>query len=127
MPWRLIGFVLFGAVFLCFIGFNLENRCDVSIGFYEFSQVPVFLTALCSFVLGLFLALPLVIPVFFRNHRKGRAETLQGTGKVPGKKRKKAPRAADEAAVLAKPSPRLAESSPRLVEPSPPGGDHGIR
>jgi hypothetical protein len=114
MPWRLIGFVVFGAVFLCFIGFNLDNRCDVSVGFYTFSQVPVFLTAFCSFVLGLFLALPLVIPVFFRNRRRGRAETPRGAGK----KDKKAPGTANSGD---------SSESAALAKPSPPGGDHGIR
>jgi hypothetical protein len=54
-------------VFLTFIGFNLENRCDISFVFYTFSQVPVYLTAFSAFVLGLLLALPLVVS--FRSRR----------------------------------------------------------
>jgi uncharacterized integral membrane protein len=61
MPWRLIGFILLAAVFLGFIGFNLENSSDISLGFYTFSQVPVYLTAFASLVLGMILALPLAI------------------------------------------------------------------
>jgi uncharacterized integral membrane protein len=108
MPWRLIGFVLAGAVFLCFIGFNLENRCDISLGFVTFSQVPVFLTALSAFVLGLFLALPLVA-FRSRNHREKKAEAPGDLSGASGKKRGKA-----------------AESGVS-ADSSPPGGDHGIR
>jgi uncharacterized integral membrane protein len=104
MPWRLIGFVLLGAVFLCFIGFNLDNRCDISVGFFTFSQVPVYLTAFSAFVLGLFLALPLVVSSRFRSRRKGKTETPPA-GKTPGKKGGKA-----------------AASG---VPASPPGGDYG--
>jgi hypothetical protein len=60
-------------VFLGFIGFNLENRCDISFGFYTFSQVPVFLTTFSAFVLGMFLALPLVIS-FRARHPQAKKE-----------------------------------------------------
>jgi uncharacterized integral membrane protein len=61
MPWRLVLFILIFAVFLVFITFNLENRCDINFGFYKFEAVPVFLTVFVSFVLGLFCAFPLVM------------------------------------------------------------------
>jgi uncharacterized integral membrane protein len=78
MPWRLLGFILLAAVFLAFIGFNLENRCDVSFGFYTFSQVPVFLTAFFTLVLGMILALPLVISFRSRARRAGREDPDTG-------------------------------------------------
>ncbi|MDR1444413.1 MAG: hypothetical protein LBI94_06000 [Treponema sp.] len=87
MPWRLIGFVLLGAMFLCFIGFNLENRCDISVGFYTFSQVPVFLTAFSAFVLGLFLALVISFRSGFRRKKKAEPAAGQDSG---GKKKKTA-------------------------------------
>ena len=61
MPWRLIVFVIIFAVFLAFITFNLENKCDISFGFKVFRDVPVFHTIFTSFVLGLICALPLAI------------------------------------------------------------------
>jgi uncharacterized integral membrane protein len=90
MPWRLIVFIVIGAAFLGFIGFNLENRCDVSFGFFTFSQVPVFLTTLSAFVLGMVLALPLVISfrsIARRNEKdpppKGRGRKKLKPGKSP--------------------------------------------
>jgi uncharacterized membrane protein YciS (DUF1049 family) len=103
MPWRLLVFIVIGAVFLGFIGFNLENRCDVSFGFYVFSQVPVFLSTLFAFVLGLALAFPLAVSFRSASRRKKKAEPL-----LPGGSVRKKDRAGEAAA------------------PLPPGGDHGI-
>ena len=58
MPWRLIVSIVIFAVFLAFITLNLDNRCDVNLGFAKFSNVPVFITIFSSFVLGLLCALP---------------------------------------------------------------------
>jgi uncharacterized integral membrane protein len=77
MPWRLIVFIVIGAAFLGFIGFNLENRCDVSFGFHTFSQVPVFLTTLSAFVLGMALALPLAISFRSKARRNEKAQKNQ--------------------------------------------------
>jgi uncharacterized integral membrane protein len=66
MPWRLIGFILLFAFFLVFIGFNLENRCDISFGFFKLSGVPVYLTAFSAFVLGMLWAVPYVISLRFK-------------------------------------------------------------
>ena len=60
MPWRLIIFVAILAVFLAFITFNLDNRCDISFGFAAIEGVPVFITIFSSFILGFFCALPFV-------------------------------------------------------------------
>jgi uncharacterized integral membrane protein len=78
MPWRLLGFILLALVFLAFIGFNLENRCDISFGFYTFYQVPVFLTAFFTLVLGMVLALPLVISLRSKTRRAGREDPTTG-------------------------------------------------
>jgi uncharacterized integral membrane protein len=85
MPWRLIGFVFLGALFLCFIGFNLENRCDISFGFYTFSQVPVFLSVFSAFILGLFLALLVSLRPGSRRKRKTEPSAGQESGKKRGK------------------------------------------
>ncbi|MCL2265231.1 MAG: energy-coupling factor transporter transmembrane protein EcfT [Treponema sp.] len=65
MPWRLIIFIVIFAVFLVFITFNLENRCDISFGSKQLTieQVPVFFTIFASFVLGLFSSIPLLLHV----------------------------------------------------------------
>jgi uncharacterized integral membrane protein len=72
MPWRLIAFIIIFAVFLAFISFNLENRCDISFGIKVFKDVPVFLTIFVSFFLGLLCALP-----FKLRGGKKRGETLK--------------------------------------------------
>jgi len=63
IPWRLIIFIAIFAVFLVFISFNLENKCDIGFGFAKLKEVPVFITIFSSFVLGLFCAIPLVIHI----------------------------------------------------------------
>ena len=68
MPWRLIQFIILFAVFLLFIIFNLENRCDISFGFTKAVDVPVFLTVFCTFIAGLLCAFPFVLA--FRPRKK---------------------------------------------------------
>ncbi|MCL2176253.1 MAG: hypothetical protein FWB73_09445 [Treponema sp.] len=63
MPWRLIVFILIFAVFMVFIAFNLENKCDINFGFTKIEQVPVFITIFTSFILGVFCALPLILHI----------------------------------------------------------------
>jgi hypothetical protein len=58
---RLIGFILIFIVFLTFIVLNLGNSCDISFGFKTIPQVPVFITAFSSFVLGLLVAVPFAL------------------------------------------------------------------
>ena len=57
---RLIVFVLVFAVFLTFIVLNLDNRCDISFGFTTLSDIPIFLSILCSFVLGMLITIPFI-------------------------------------------------------------------
>ena len=68
MPWRLIVFILIFAVFLAFVTFNLDNRCDISFGFAEIKDVPVFLSVFISFAIGLLCAFPLLM--FLKNKKK---------------------------------------------------------
>ncbi|MDR0642261.1 MAG: hypothetical protein LBG07_07370 [Treponema sp.] len=109
MPWRLIIFIIIAAAFLGFIGLNLENRCDVSLGFRVFSQVPVFLSTLSAFILGMVLALPLAMSFRSAARGKKRAETTLFAGKSSGKKKNKA-----------------GEFAAGDESPPSPGGDYGI-
>lgn len=61
MPWRLIAVLVIFAVFLAFITFNLDNRCNISFGLVKFEDVPVFLTVFISFVFGIFCTLPFLL------------------------------------------------------------------
>jgi uncharacterized integral membrane protein len=84
MPWRLIEFIAIFIVFLFFIVFNLENKCDISFGFSKIPEVPVFLTTLFSFVFGMLCALPFIIKA--RAIKKGKSGTA---GKEPKKRQGK--------------------------------------
>jgi uncharacterized integral membrane protein len=77
MPWRLIGFIILFAIFLAFIGFNLENSCAISFGFYRIEQVPVYLTALASFIFGMLCTIPFAI--FFRIKKKHKIAKTKGS------------------------------------------------
>ncbi|MDR1128296.1 MAG: hypothetical protein LBL20_03205 [Treponema sp.] len=89
MVLKFIAFVVLCAVFLIFIGFNLENRCDISFGFTKLSDVPVFLTAFASFVLGLLASVPIAISIRIKKNRKRNEESRAGkkAGKSRGKGR----------------------------------------
>ena len=62
MPWRLIVLIVILALLLGFIGVNLENTCDISLGFnIKIPNVPVFITVFTSFILGMTASLPFII------------------------------------------------------------------
>lgn len=58
MPWKLILFILSVILVTIFIGFNLENACDISLGVYTFKEVPIFMSLLLAFALGVLIMLP---------------------------------------------------------------------
>ena len=58
MPIKLILFLIIIVVVTIFAGFNISNVCNVSLVFYEFQNVPVFVTVLFSFVIGVLIMLP---------------------------------------------------------------------
>ena len=64
---RLIAFIIVSIIFLAFIVLNLNNKCDISFGFKTFQEIPVFVSTLFSFVLGLLFTLPLAFSL-----RRGR-------------------------------------------------------
>ena len=82
MPWRFIIIILIFSIFLVFITFNLDYRCDVSIGFYKFYDVPVFLTVFASFTLGLICTLPVVF--HYKNKYKKLLVKENKHKKIPG-------------------------------------------
>ena len=83
-------FILVFAVFLCFIIFNLGNASNVSLGFRTFNDIPVFVTALFSFALGMLFAIPVLFTVGRRRKLKAanaHAETTQIEGAQAGNPR----------------------------------------
>ena len=76
MPWRLIQFIVLFAVFLVFIIFNLDNKCNISFGFTKIENVPVFVTIFFSFMLGMLCMLPFI---FWHKARK-KSKNVEGKG-----------------------------------------------
>jgi uncharacterized integral membrane protein len=68
MPWRLIFVVILMGIVLFFVGFNIENRADVSFGFHTFTQVPIFISLFVAFLAGVIVMLPFTFG--FRHKRK---------------------------------------------------------
>jgi uncharacterized integral membrane protein len=77
MPLRLIQIIVFFAVILLFIIFNLDKKCDISFGFTVIRDVPVFLTVFCSFVLVMLSTLPFILSHQLRKKRKTEDEKLK--------------------------------------------------
>ena len=71
MPWKYVGFLICLVILSIFIVFNVKNTCDISFGFYTLKSVPIFLSLLVSFCLGVFTTLPLV---FFTKQKKSNRE-----------------------------------------------------
>jgi uncharacterized integral membrane protein len=72
MPWRLIQIIVFFAVILLFIVFNLgdDYKCNINIIFKEIPDVPVFLIVFFSFILGMLSTLPFILVYQLRNKRR---------------------------------------------------------
>ncbi len=68
MVLRLIGTIVGLVVIAFFVGFNLDNRCDVSVIFHTFKAAPVFITILISFIAGALFTMPFAF--LFRARRK---------------------------------------------------------
>ena len=66
MNWKLIYFLLIVLFLGLFAGFNMKNSCDISLIFYTFENVPVYVSNIFSFLIGLILT----IPFFFGSKRK---------------------------------------------------------
>ena len=87
MPWRLLVFIILFLIFFLFITFNLENKCDISFGFTEINDVPVFVTVFSTFIAGLLCALPFIFS--FKSRKKGGATHKKGAAdKKPDKQEK---------------------------------------
>jgi len=77
MPKRLIQIIIIFAVFLLFIVFNLDYKCTIWI-FKTIPDVPVFLIAFFSFVLGMLCAIP-----FFISHQLRKKREVEDKKHVP--------------------------------------------
>jgi uncharacterized integral membrane protein len=82
--WRLIGLALILALLLGFIGLNMDNRCEISFGFWKTAEpVPVFLPVFAAFLLGIIFSIPFAVSIGLR-----RSQKAKGAGKPAEKKKR---------------------------------------
>lgn len=95
MPLKLLGTIILLVVVTIFCGFNLDdvNKCDVSVVFYTFHKVPVFLTVLVSFLAGMLVMSPFA---FFKK-KMSKEQIQQAAEKNKADETKAAERAAKKA------------------------------
>jgi len=76
MPWKLIGFLTVLLLVTFFIGFNLDNRCDISLVFYTFRNVPIFVSLLFAYACGTITLIPFFISALSKAGKKATAAKL---------------------------------------------------
>jgi len=83
---RLIIFIIIFILFLAFIILNIDNKCDISLGFRTLKGIPIFVSAFSSFVLGMLFAVPLSFSM--RRNRKNAPPVPKEKKPRKGKKNK---------------------------------------
>jgi cytochrome b subunit of formate dehydrogenase len=77
MPWKLIFYLIIVGLILVFIGLNLGNTTDISLGFHEFTEVPVFMGLFVAFFLGVAVTIPVAVQSSSRKTRAKSDRKLQ--------------------------------------------------
>ncbi len=72
MPLKLVLFLIALVLLSFFVGFNLDNRCDVSIVFHTYRDVPVIGCLLFSFVAGAVSVVPFIFGAGRQKKKKAR-------------------------------------------------------
>jgi len=87
MPWKMIGFLVVLVLVAFFASLNINHRADISLGFYIFKDVPIFLSLLIAFLAGSVLIIPFTIGASLRKKNKLK-EKVQKKEKKEKKTRK---------------------------------------
>ena len=61
MPWRVVGVFAILLIYTLFASFNIDHKSDISIIFFEFKEIPIFVITLMSFILGGIVVLPFTV------------------------------------------------------------------
>jgi uncharacterized integral membrane protein len=69
MLWKVIVSLVILVVALVFVGFNVNNQTKISVGFHEWTDVPVFLAMFFSFAFGALFMVPFLIRARFHGKR----------------------------------------------------------
>lgn len=90
MPWKMIGFLVVLVLVAFFASLNMNHRTDISLGFYIFNDVPIFLSLLVAFLAGAVLIIPFTIGASLRKKSKlkEKAEKAQKKDKKEKKPKK---------------------------------------
>jgi len=89
MPWKLVFYLIVLAIILAFVGLNLGNTADISFGFVEFEDVPVFMGLFLSFFLGVVVAIPIAMNSSSRKTKARSEKRLERQKKREEKKQQK--------------------------------------
>jgi len=88
MPWKMIGFLVVLVLVAFFASLNMNHSADISLGFYIFKDVPIFLSLLIAFLAGAVLIIPFTIGASLR--KKNRLKEKAQKKDIKEKKEKKA-------------------------------------
>ena len=70
MPWKMVFYLVIVALVLVFVGLNLDNTADISLGFISFEDVPVFMGLFVAFFLGVVVTIPVAVQSSSRKTKK---------------------------------------------------------
>lgn len=87
MPWKLLFYLVLIGVILVFVGLNLTNTSDISLGFVTFEDVPVFLSLFAAFAIGVGVAIPYAVQA---SSRKTKARTEKRMERIRARDDKRA-------------------------------------
>lgn len=114
MPWKLVFYLIVLAIVLTFVGLNLGNTADISLGFVEFEQVPVFMGLFVAFFLGVAVAVPISVS---STSRKTRARSEKRFERREKKLKKKNGENSEKPTQLADKRGSTTEHSPDAAKP----------
>ncbi|HNY21530.1 MAG TPA: hypothetical protein PKO22_05195 [Treponemataceae bacterium] len=83
MPWKLVSFLSVLVVITLFIGFNLENRCDVSLIVYTYKNVPIFVSLLFAYVVGALTTIPFFLASGTKRRNSKKPAAKKGRTSIP--------------------------------------------
>lgn len=87
MPVKLIVSLICILVLVIFAGLNYNNTSDISIGFYQFQEVPVFVSLTVCFIAGALFSISLIAlgKIKPRQRKKGESADLPDVNKDAAK------------------------------------------
>ena len=81
---RLLGTILSLVVLAFFVGFNLDNKCNVNVLVHTFQNVPVFITIIISFVVGVLFTMPFAFSYKSQKKKEAKNNQVQVVDKTDG-------------------------------------------